>query len=108
MIVQRIKLGAGQDADAFVGFMRDEFIPAMQRGPTRIGQASYIEFLQGNTESTLDEFVLLIDGLMSFHPRFVGVELEQRFSSFAPEIERIADDFRTVALWREPGASASA
>jgi hypothetical protein len=100
MIIQRIRLGPGQDPDEFVRFMRDEFLPAMRRGPTRIGEASYIELVQGNTQETLDEFVLLVEGLMSFHPGFVGPELEEQFERFGPQLEGPNADFNSVALWR--------
>jgi hypothetical protein len=102
MIVQRIKLSPGQDPDEFVRFMRDEFLPAMRRGPTRIGQATYIELVQGNTQETLDEFMLLVEGLMSFHPGFVGPELEKQFERFGAELDGPNADFRSVALWRAP------
>ncbi len=87
MIIQRITVESGQDPDEFVRFMRDEFLPAMRRGPTRIGQASYLELLQGNTQGTLDEFVLLVEGLMSFQPGFVGSELQEKFERFAGQLE---------------------
>lgn len=101
MIIQRIRLGPDLDPAQFVRFMRDEFLPAMRRGPTRIGQATYIEFLQGNTHETLDEFVLLVEGLMNFHPNFVGVELRQKFERFGAQMDGPNGDFRSVAVWRE-------
>ena len=100
MIAQRIKLGEGQDPAEFARFMRDEFMPAMRRGPTRIGQATYLELFQGNTQNTLDEFLLLIEGLMNFRPGFAGQELAERFAGFSPQLDALASDFRSVAVWR--------
>ena len=35
MIIYRIKLPEEQDTEAFVKFMRDEYLPAVWKGPTR-------------------------------------------------------------------------
>jgi hypothetical protein len=37
-IVYRTTLGEGQDGDAFEAFMRERYLPAVRRGPTRVGQ----------------------------------------------------------------------
>jgi hypothetical protein len=38
---------------------------------------------------------------MSLPEGFVGTELAERLQEFAPEIEDIANDFRSVARWME-------
>jgi hypothetical protein len=101
MIVRRIQLGPNQDIRKFIQFMREEYLPAIRRGPTRIGQANYVELFQGNTTNSTDQFLLLVEGLMSLPEGFVGTELAARLREFAPEVEEIADNFRSVARWTE-------
>ncbi|MEF2277379.1 hypothetical protein V3W47_03650 [Deinococcus sp. YIM 134068] len=38
VVIYKIELPAGQDAGAFVTFMREEYLPAVYLGPTRAGQ----------------------------------------------------------------------
>jgi len=46
MIIYQIKLPKKQDAEAFVTFMRDEYFPAVEKGPTRVGQVTDLVLMQ--------------------------------------------------------------
>jgi hypothetical protein len=107
MIVRRIEIGPNQDVDKFVEFMREEYLPAIRRGPTRVGQAEYAELFQGNTETTTHQFILLVEGLMILPAGFVGEEQAKRFQEFVPKVDHIADDFRSVARWSESEGTTS-
>jgi hypothetical protein len=60
-LLSEIELPSEADAAAFVDFMRDEYFPAVQMSPTRIGQVDGLQLLQGSTADTSQTFLLLVD-----------------------------------------------
>jgi hypothetical protein len=60
-LVSEIELPEEQDAAAFVDFMRDEYIPAVETGSTRIGMVDGVQLLQGTTADTSHKFLWLVD-----------------------------------------------
>jgi hypothetical protein len=60
VFISEIELPQGKDPAAFVEFMRDEYIPAVHKGPTRVGQVRQLELLQGNTTDTNHRFLWLV------------------------------------------------
>jgi hypothetical protein len=60
LFISEIELPRTEDAAAFAEFMRDEYIPAVHKGPTRIGQVAELELLQGNTTETSHRFLWLV------------------------------------------------
>lgn len=51
MLVYQISLPKKQDAAAFVTFMRTEYLPAVHKGPTRVGQVTDLVLLQKEDET---------------------------------------------------------
>lgn len=49
MLIYQITLPQDQDADGFIAFMRDMYIPAVHKGPTRVGQVTGLALLQSRT-----------------------------------------------------------
>jgi len=47
MLIYQIKLPKKQDPDAFAKFMREEYLPAVHKGPTRVGQVTKLTLLKG-------------------------------------------------------------
>ena len=60
-LVSEIELPQEQDAAAFVDFMRDEYIPAVHTGPTRVGKVDGLQLLQGNAAVTSHKFLWIVD-----------------------------------------------
>jgi hypothetical protein len=60
VFISEIELPEEKDAAAFAEFMRDEYIPAVHKGPTRVGQVRELELLQGNTTETSHRFLWLV------------------------------------------------
>lgn len=56
MLIYQITLPQDQDADAFISFMRDSYIPAVHKGPTRVGQVTSLALLHSRTAA--DDFFL--------------------------------------------------
>lgn len=60
-LVSEIELPQEQDAAAFADFMRDEYIPAVHTGPTRVGKVDGCQLLQGSAATTSHKFLWIVD-----------------------------------------------
>jgi hypothetical protein len=56
LLISQIELPKDQDREAFGAFMRDEYLPAVHTGPTRVGQVEALELVERDGE----EFLLLV------------------------------------------------
>lgn len=56
MLIYKIQLPKRADAKAFVTFMREKYIPAIDKSSTRIGKVSGLVLFQGNTTDIMDQF----------------------------------------------------
>lgn len=59
-MMSEIELAKGVDADAFGDFFRDEFLPSVHTGPTRVGQIQDVELLERATSETERAFAVLV------------------------------------------------
>lgn len=59
--ISEIELPEEQAAEKFVDFMRDEYIPAVETGATRIGKVEGLQLLQGTTPDTSHRFLWIVD-----------------------------------------------
>ncbi len=102
MLIYQIRIPKQQDAEAFVTFMREEYFPAVHEGPTRIGQATDLVLLQGETTDTMHEFFWHIgwSGLSSGSPHVGDEEVLHKFDSFGASVNRIGF-YTEVAAWPE-------
>jgi hypothetical protein len=50
MIIYQIRLPKKKDAEAFVKFMNEEYLPAIHKGATRVGQVTDLVLLQAESE----------------------------------------------------------
>ena len=60
LLLSDIELANGVDADAFGEFFRDEFLPSVHTGPTRVGQIQEVELLERATSETDRSFAVLV------------------------------------------------
>lgn len=98
MLIYKIQLPKETDVNAFVKFMREEYIPAVNKEVTRLGKVSDLVLLQGNTTDIKDQFFWHVDGVLS-DPR-VGEEVQSKFKSFGARLEFFGY-YTEVAAWHE-------
>jgi hypothetical protein len=96
LLISEMELPKGQDESAFVAFMRDEYMPAVETGgPTRIGMTEGVRLLQGATPETSRRFLWLVE--------WNGLEHEQA-GSFHVDDET-ARKFAEYGAGRNPHAA---
>jgi hypothetical protein len=98
MSLQQITLPERMDGDAFEQFMRDEYFPAVDMSPTRAGQVTGLALFRGETKSQPDTntFLLRVDFDFAERPLEVDEEVQRKFESFGPRVERV---YSQVAYW---------
>lgn len=103
LLISEMDLPEEQDGSAFVEFMRDEYMPAVETGgPTRIGMTEGVQLLQGTTAETSRQFLWLVE--------WNGLEHEQAGSFHVDEeTARKFDEYGAVrrphAAWKEVGST---
>ena len=106
-IVYLIALAAEQDVEAFDAFMRDRYLPAVHKGPTRVGQVTGLTLWRGvsDTHEGTRQFLLHMDfaGLSIGRLRIDDDAVQSDFDSFEPAVDRLGA-FDRRAAW--PGDSA--
>jgi hypothetical protein len=104
LIIHQITLPEKQDAEAFMEFMRDEYFPAVHKGPTRVGQVTGLTLLRGVTETheRMHTFFMHVNyaGLATGKLRVDKEEVQSKFETFGARIEHIGA-FDEVAAWFE-------
>lgn len=98
MLIYKIHLPKETDAEAFVTFMREEYIPAVYKESLRIGKVTDLVLFQGDTTDITDQFFWHVEGVLS-DPR-VGEEAESKFKSFGARLEFFGY-YTEVAAWHE-------
>jgi hypothetical protein len=101
MIIYQIRLPKKKDAEAFAGFMRDEYLPAVHKGATRVGQVTDLVLLQGQEATTTHEFLWHVgwSGLSSGDARIDDNDVQRKFNAFGARIKRLGV-FGEVAAWQ--------
>ncbi len=56
MVVLELKLPKNKDPETFAAFMRDEYMPAVHKGPTRLGVVSSISLSRHDNLNAGDDF----------------------------------------------------
>jgi hypothetical protein len=103
LFISEIELPKEEDAAAFAEFMQNEYIPAIHKGPTRVGQVEGLELLEGDPTETSHRFLWLVrwNGLEPGHARQVDDAVLRKFEAFSASMkEHVA--WREVATWSEP------
>jgi hypothetical protein len=106
LLISKIELPKKQDPAAFGEFMRDEYIPAVHKGPTRAGQVEELELVQRPGTETSHSFLWLInwDGVNP-GPTFLGrvddEDVQHRFERFGASVKPHVS-WQEVAKWPQP------
>jgi hypothetical protein len=103
--VYDIRLPREEDAATFGTFLEERYIPAVEKGPTRVGAVRELVLLQRETTATSHRFLLIV--------RWSGVQNEKagmvRDGAVLGELERLGatvellDDWHEVARWLPNG-----
>jgi hypothetical protein len=107
MINYRIRLPREQDAKVFAAFMRDEYLPAIHKGSTRVGQVTSLtlESREDTPDGAEHEFFLRVgwSGLPSgrFHLDDDG-EIERRFTAFGAVLLYLGT-YANIVTWKDGG-----
>ena len=87
--------------DEFEEFMRDEYLPAVDMTPTRMGGISGITLLRGVTEEThaTTNTFLMYEGFDGNAGRVrVNEEVQRKFESFGPRVERLGTYYEAASI----------
>ncbi len=104
-IIHQITLAEQQDAEAFVAFMRDEYFPAVRKGPTRVGQVTELRLLQRDGTQRSHRFIWLVgwSGILpstGWRPGLDDDSVASELSNtFGATMKRL-DEWQEVAHWR--------
>lgn len=101
MIIYQLTLPKTKNADEFVRFMKDEYIPAVHKGATRIGKVTGLSLLRSNEEGTHNFLWQVGWSGLDGHPlRIDDEKAEKKFAGFGAKLKRLGD-FEEVAAWKE-------
>jgi len=100
MFIYQIEIQKPEDAEAFVTFMREEYIPAVEKQQAG-GRVTGVMLLQGGNMGTSHMFFLHIRA--DHHPTVPRVhdqELQHKFDSFGASVKNMGD-WIPVVPWPE-------
>jgi hypothetical protein len=106
LLIYEIELPKDEDVSAFRAFMRDEYIPAVHKGPTRVGQVKGLELLERDASETGHRFLWLVrwDGLNPQASDYLDDEaVRRKFEAFGATMkDHVA--WQEVAGWVQPAS----
>ena len=103
MLVYEIRLPKEKDPAAFAEFMQDEYLPAVHKGPTRVGQVTELRLLRRETAAAAHRFLWLVGWSGLDNPQ-AGLHVDDeavlgKFSEkFGATVKRL-DGWEEVASW---------
>ncbi len=96
MIIVRMTLPPGTDAEAFIAFMAEDYFPAIPKGVSRTGQVTRLRLLQGDTTGAENHFFLVAEGVLALAKP--GEEISARLGAFGAKLDDLGA-FAQVAEW---------
>ncbi|WP_102126986.1 hypothetical protein [Deinococcus planocerae] len=109
MIVYRIELPKEQDTEAFVTFMREDYLPAIHTGSTRVGQVLGLAVWQEEPDSEREGHTFLLhvewSGLGGDYAqlRLDDEAVEGRLATFGARLQRLGFYREVVTKRQEEG-----
>ena len=104
-IIYQITLPERMIGETFVEFMRDEYIPAVHKGPTRVGQVTGLSLFRAlaETHEGMNTFFMHVsyNGLATGDVRVDNEEVRQKFEAlYGAHVKRLGT-YNEVAAWSE-------
>jgi hypothetical protein len=106
LLISKIDLPKKQDPAAFGEFMRDEYFPAVRKGPTRAGQVEELELLQSTATERSHTFLWLLswNGIIPGPTFWVDADdedVQHRFERFGASVKPHVM-WQEIAKWPQP------
>jgi hypothetical protein len=106
MVVLELKLPKNKNPETFAAFMRDEYMAAVHKGPTRRGQVSSIALSQRRNLHAREDFersFLMIVGWEGVEldtlPRIDGEAVNAKLDGFKLRVKPLGE-FNDIAGWQ--------
>jgi hypothetical protein len=104
-IIYQVTLPPRMISESFIDFMRDEYFPAVHKGPTRVGQVTGLLLLRGmaETEEGTNTFLMHVS-YSGLAPRDISVdnkEVKKKFEALYGEHVKRLGNYHEVAAWSE-------
>ncbi len=103
MVVLELKLPKSKNPETFAAFMRDEFMPAVRKEPTRMGQVSSVSVSQRRNLHAGDDFersfLMLVgwEGVeLNTLPRIDGDAVKAKLEGFKLKVKPLGE-FNEIA-----------
>jgi hypothetical protein len=105
LLISEIELPENADADAFADFMRDEYMPAVRRSPTRVGQVLGVQLMKRATSDSSQAFLWLVrwSGVSGGRAHVDDDAVRRKFEDFGAAIKDPVE-WREVAEVPAPGS----
>jgi hypothetical protein len=106
-IIYQITLPERMIGETFIEFMRDEYFPAVHKGPTRVGQVTSLSLLRVSDGIKTNTFFMQIsyNGLATFEIRVDDKEVQQKFETLYGKRMKRLGSYYEVAAWSEKQAA---
>ncbi len=106
MVVLELKLPKSKDPEVFAAFMRDEYLAAVHKGPTRLGQVSSVSLSQRRNLHAGDDFERTFFMLVGWEgveldtlPRVDGDDVKGKLDGFMLDVKTLGE-FSDIAGWQ--------
>jgi hypothetical protein len=102
-IIYQITIPERMIGETFIEFMRDEYFPALHKGPTRVGKVTHLSLLRVSEGQLSNTFFMHVDydGLASGAPVVDNEEVQRKFDSlYGAHVKRLGAHTE-VAAWSE-------
>ena len=105
-ILHELTLPDAADSEAFEDFLREDYLPAVHQGPTRVGQVMSVTLARRGDGASVARFLLdtAFSGLGHDRmPRVDDDEVRLRFEEFGVTVKHLGN-FLPTASWDNPAA----
>ncbi len=100
MIFYQIILPKQKEADAFAKFMKEEYVPSIHKGATRVGQVLRLSLWQSHDSDADHHFLWEVDwsGLSGHDIRAEDESIQHKFEKYGAKLKHLGT-YDEVAKW---------
>lgn len=105
MIIYQINLPKKQDKEVFIKFMKEEYIPAMNKWQSRAGRVTSLALQQSGDSNEDNKFLWQVgwEGVPNRDVQVTVAKVKNKFEAFGAKVKRLGT-FTDVANWEEDKA----